>query len=138
MRRIAVQGLCVVASSGDVCHFDPVSAVDPGALARGEGDGKDKEQKIYYTPKDAIHVLWKALKDDVTEIRRMASEQLLSLAAQGIPTAIYAIMWNVDTVITDGIDKQGLGEPPLTILDVCCVSRKQSMLTSASSCFVFA
>jgi len=138
MRRIAVQGLCVVASSGDVCHFDPVSAVDPGALARGEGDGKDKEQKIYYTPKDAIHVLWKALKDDVTEIRRMASEQLLSLAAQGIPTAIDAIMWNVDTVITDGIDKQGLGEPPLTILDVCCVSRKQSMLTLASSCFVFA
>jgi len=38
--------------------------------------------QVYYTHKDAILVLWKALKDDVTEIRRTASETLLVLAAQ--------------------------------------------------------
>jgi hypothetical protein len=121
MRRIAVQGLCVVSTSGDVYHFDPVSNVDPGALARGEGDGKDNAV-IYYTPKDAIHVLWKALKDDVEEIRKVAADQLLSLAAQGIPTAIDAVMWNVDTIITDGIDKQGLGDLYLPHQAMLCFS----------------
>ena len=55
-------------------------------------------------------MLWKALKDEVEEIRIVASQTLLSLAAQGVPTAIDAVMWNVDIVITDGIDKPGLGD----------------------------
>lgn len=109
MRRIAVQGLCVVATSEEVCHFDPPTE-ELGNSSELFGNNEDEEEKVYYTPKDAIKMLWKALKDEVEEIRRVASETLLSLAAQGDPTAIDAVMWNVDIVITDGIDKPGLGD----------------------------
>lgn len=109
MRRIAVQGLCVVASSEESLHFDAAEGAeeddDEGVPIFSSG----KPEKIYFTAKDAIKILWKALSDDVNEIRKLASDTLLSLAAQGVPTAIDAVMWNVDTVITDGIDMPGLG-----------------------------
>ena len=107
MRRIALQGLCAVACSDDTIQYDAPAQDEDSEGANAFGVDKDK--KVYYTAKDAIKVLWKALADDVNEIRKIASETLLSLAAQGVPTAIDAVMWNVDTVITDGIDMPGLG-----------------------------
>ena len=108
MRRIAVQGLCAVACSEDSIQYD-APAQDNDSEGGSNGFDVDKDKKVYYTAKDAIKVLWKALADDVNEIRKIASETLLSLAAQGVSTAIDAVMWNVDTVITDGIDMPGLG-----------------------------
>ena len=83
MRRIAVQGLCVVATSAGVCHFGGTSekeeSVSKDVLSRRAvveegGDLVPNEpsqvDRIYYSPQDAIKILWKALKDDVTEIRK--------------------------------------------------------------------
>jgi hypothetical protein len=38
-----------------------------GDLVQNEPSQVDR---IYYSPQDAIKILWKALKDDVTEIRK--------------------------------------------------------------------
>ena len=109
MRRIAIEGLCVVASSQDSIHFDAADDAQDDEEESAKVFDSDKNKKVYYTAKDAIKILRKALSDDVNEIRKVASETLLTLAGQGVPTAIDAVMWNVDTVITDGIDMPGLG-----------------------------
>jgi hypothetical protein len=61
MRRIAIAGLCVVAGSEDVCHFDPPqdegesTANDTNIFASGDED-KMLANKTYFTPRDAIMV----------------------------------------------------------------------------------
>jgi len=64
---------------------------------------------VSYGPDDAIEVLRRALKDEDLDVRQVASTTLLSLSAEGNLKAIDAVMWDVDTCITDGIGIPGLG-----------------------------
>ena len=60
-------------------------------------------------PDDAVAVLRRALSDREADIRQLASEVCLELAAMGIEAAVAAVISHVDTCITDGLGRPGLG-----------------------------